>query len=74
MTPDVLYIWFDGRKVEYRRVVAVPQKRGVKKGIELPVKYRGPAGETWAGRGMMPKWLVELRKAGRHLRDFEVKK
>lgn len=29
-----------------------------------PVKYRGPNGETWSGRGLMPKWLRFLTDQG----------
>ena len=30
----------------------------VLKGRKVPPKYRGPSGETWAGRGARPRWLV----------------
>jgi DNA-binding protein H-NS len=30
------------------------------KGIKVPPKYRGPAGELWAGRGARPRWLTAL--------------
>jgi DNA-binding protein H-NS len=26
----------------------------------VPVKYRGPNGETWSGRGKAPNWLTSL--------------
>jgi H-NS histone family len=26
------------------------------KGIKVPPKYRSPSGETWAGRGVKPRW------------------
>jgi DNA-binding protein H-NS len=26
------------------------------KGRKVPTKYRGPSGETWAGRGARPRW------------------
>jgi len=32
----------------------------VLKGRKVPPKYRGPSGETWAGRGAKPRWLVGL--------------
>jgi DNA-binding protein H-NS len=28
------------------------------KGRKVPPKYRSPSGETWAGRGARPRWLV----------------
>jgi DNA-binding protein H-NS len=40
------------------------------KGRKVPPKYRGPGGETWAGRGAMPKWLAAEVKAGRKKEDF----
>lgn len=35
-----------------------------------PVKYRGPNGETWSGRGLMPRWLVALEGTGRNRSEF----
>src|SRR3954471_22128038 len=35
-------------------------------GQPLPVKYRGPNGGTWSGRGRMPKWLQTLEAEGRN--------
>src|SRR4051794_28261961 len=34
------------------------------KGSKLAAKYRGPDGETWAGRGARPRWLQTLLKQG----------
>src|SRR3954470_10326291 len=39
-------------------------------GQPLPVKYRGPGGETWSGRGCMPKWLQTLEAEGRNREEF----
>ena len=33
-------------------------------------KYRGPNGETWAGRGMTPRWLSSALKEGKKLEEF----
>jgi DNA-binding protein H-NS len=43
------------------------------KGRKAPVKYRDRAGNTWAGRGAKPRWLVAALKQGKKLRDFEIK-
>jgi DNA-binding protein H-NS len=43
------------------------------KGRKAPVKYRDRQGNTWAGRGARPRWLVAKLKAGAKLRNFEVK-
>ena len=44
------------------------------KGRKVPPKYRGPSGETWAGRGARPRWLVAAIKRGRKLEDFLIDK
>jgi DNA-binding protein H-NS len=44
------------------------------KGRTVPPKYRGPSGETWAGRGARPRWLVEAIKGGKKLDDFLIDK
>ena len=44
------------------------------KGRKVPPKYRGPSGETWAGRGARPRWLVVAIKGGKKLDDFLIDK
>jgi len=44
------------------------------KGKKVPPKYRGPSGETWAGRGAKPRWLVAAIKRGKKLDDFLIEK
>jgi len=44
------------------------------KGRKVPPKYRGPKGETWAGRGARPLWLVAAIKEGKKLDDFLIDK
>ena len=43
-----------------------------KKKVTTPVsaKYRGPNGETWSGRGLMPKWLSAYVASGKSKDDF----
>jgi DNA-binding protein H-NS len=43
-------------------------------GIRVPPKYRGPSGESWAGRGAKPRWLVAAIKGGKKLDDFLIDK
>jgi DNA-binding protein H-NS len=50
------------------------RKRGSVKGRKVPPKYRGPGGETWAGRGARPRWMVEQMKQGKKPDDFLIKK
>jgi DNA-binding protein H-NS len=40
------------------------------RGRKVPPKYRGSKGETWAGRGAKPRWLVAEIKGGKKLDDF----
>ena len=48
--------------------------RSVLKGRKVPPKYRGPSGETWAGRGARPRWLGAAIKRGKKLDDFLIDK
>ena len=41
-------------------------------GSTLPVKFRGPAGEEWSGRGRLPKWIQIAEAEGRKRDDFLV--
>jgi DNA-binding protein H-NS len=42
------------------------------KGVKAPIKYRGPNGETWSGRGLAPRWLSALEKKGKKRDTFLV--
>jgi len=46
----------------------------VLKGKKAPPKYRSRSGETWAGRGAKPRWLVAAIKRGKKLDDFLIDK
>jgi DNA-binding protein H-NS len=37
-----------------------------------PIKYRGPNGETWTGRGLMPRWLAAKVAEGQSKESFAV--
>lgn len=39
----------------------------------VAVKYRGPKGEAWSGRGSMPRWMSALVAKGRKKEEFAVK-
>lgn len=57
---------------------AAPSQSGRKgradSGKKVAPKYRDPANpeNTWAGRGIRPKWLTEKLAAGAKLEDFAV--
>jgi DNA-binding protein H-NS len=44
------------------------------KGRKVPPKYRSPSGDTWAGRGARPRWLVAALKKGKKVDDFLIKR
>jgi len=48
--------------------------RSTLKGKKVPPKYRSPSGETWAGRGAKPRWLVAAMKSGKRLDEFLIDK
>ena len=50
--------------------------KGIRGGVRGPVapKYRNPANpaETWAGRGLKPRWLAAALKSGKKLEHFSI--
>ncbi|MES2977176.1 MAG: H-NS histone family protein [Pseudomonadota bacterium] len=44
-----------------------------KTGAPVAAKYRGPNGETWSGRGLMPRWLSALVAQGQSKESFAIK-
>lgn len=38
----------------------------------VPVRYRGPNGETWTGRGRTPRWLAALEQQGASRESFRL--
>lgn len=40
--------------------------------VRAAITHRGPAGETWTGRGKMPTWLTELVQQGHNPDAFQV--
>jgi DNA-binding protein H-NS len=51
----------------------IRQKIGAGRGRVAP-KYRNPDNptETWAGRGLRPRWLAAALKSGKKLEDFSI--
>lgn len=37
-----------------------------------PIKFRGPNGETWSGRGLIPRWLAAQVASGKSKESFAV--
>jgi DNA-binding protein H-NS len=45
------------------------------KGVKVKPKYRdAKTGDTWAGRGVQPRWLTAALKSGKKLDDFLIDK
>ena len=47
---------------------------GGKAQAKVPPKYRGPGGETWSGRGLMPRWLAALVAQGQSNEAFLIER
>jgi DNA-binding protein H-NS len=66
------------KQLERMEAIAVVGGRGqhasALRGRKVPPKYRSPPGETWAGRGAKPRWLVAAIKDGKKLDDFLIDK
>lgn len=58
---------------------AAPRAKGRRKantrqsGSTVAPKYRGPNGEIWSGRGLMPRWLSQLVSQGQARENFLIK-
>jgi DNA-binding protein H-NS len=50
------------------------RRASIMKGQKVAPKYRGPGGETWAGRGAMPRWMAAAIKDGKTREDFLIDK
>jgi DNA-binding protein H-NS len=60
-------------KLERVGLGSTPGRRGGVRGKVAP-KYRNPdnPAETWAGRGLKPRWLAIALKGGKKLEDFGI--
>lgn len=64
------------RKAPRKKVsrTALKSKQGVQtRRKSVPVKYAGPAGQVWSGRGRTPVWLRELIDQGQKAEQYLVK-
>jgi DNA-binding protein H-NS len=59
-----------GRPAAGKKVPAA--KKGARAGVPVQAKFKGPNGETWSGRGLMPKWLSSLVATGRTKEEFAI--
>jgi hypothetical protein len=67
---DAKYIVQDDYAAELKKLKA--QLKG-STGRDAPAAtYRGPNGETWSGRGLMPRWLTVLVQNGQDKESFRI--
>jgi DNA-binding protein H-NS len=63
-------------QTELDKLLQLSTSKGVKPGARGSVapKYRNPENhsETWAGRGLKPRWLAAALKAGKKLEHFSI--
>jgi DNA-binding protein H-NS len=63
-------------EVELGKLSRLSTSKAVKSRARGPVapKYRNPENpsETWAGRGLKPRWLAAALKAGKKLEHFSI--
>jgi DNA-binding protein H-NS len=52
------------------RPAGKPGRTSAMNGVKVAPKYRGPNGETWAGRGATPRWLSALINEGHSVEEF----
>jgi DNA-binding protein H-NS len=55
-----------------RPVAGLERKTRKDAGAPLAVKFRGPNGEEWSGRGRLPKWLQTMEAEGKNREQFRV--
>ena len=44
-----------------------------KPAVPSPIKYCGPEGQGWTGRGTVPRWLKDLLAQGKAREDFLIR-
>ena len=49
-----------------------PRAKSASKGAKVAPKYRDESGNTWTGRGKMPKWLASAVAQGRSVDSFKI--
>lgn len=52
--------------------VKVAGTKNKKSGMPVAAKYKGPNGEVWSGRGLMPRWMAALVAQGQAKESFAI--
>lgn len=61
-----------GQKRPMAKAKAMAKAKSKNAGTVVAAKYRGPNGETWTGRGLMPRWLSALVAQGQTREEFAI--
>jgi DNA-binding protein H-NS len=61
-----------GRKPKAAAAKKAPKGKAGGARKPAPIKFRGPNGEAWSGRGKLPKWLKAATNAGQSMEAFRV--
>lgn len=60
-------------KASARANAKTGSKGSQRRGVKVAIKYRGPnSGETWTGRGKLPRWLSAYIAQGRTKAEFRI--
>ena len=54
-------------------VKSASSAKSKKPAVPSAMKYRGPEGQGWTGRGTVPKWLKDLLAQGKTRADFLIR-
>lgn len=54
------------------KTAASPRKKRSDAGTQGAVKFRGPEGQEWSGRGRPPQWLSAAEAEGKSREQFRV--
>lgn len=56
-----------------RRTGVKAKSKSKNAGVVVAAKFRGPNGESWSGRGLMPRWLSAFVAQGKPKEEFAIK-
>ena len=62
------------KRLKERPSLAAKNETSVKNGRKLPPLYRNPENptQTWAGRGLKPRWLTQGLRSGKKMSHFQI--
>lgn len=65
----------DGQPIQHKHEPKQQaEAAAARSGGKVAARYRDPAtGQSWSGRGLKPRWLVQAIEDGKTLEEFEIK-